>query len=105
METSTFGSDFIALRTTIELNDGLHYKLRILGVPVKVPSSVIGNNKYVFINGSFPELTLKKKHCSIAFHRVKESVTVNKILIYFERTGSNIADLSTKIITANKRHP
>jgi hypothetical protein len=32
IETSTFGSEFVALKTAMEANRGLRYKLRMMGV-------------------------------------------------------------------------
>jgi len=34
METSTFGSEFIAAKIAVELIESLHYKLRMFGIPV-----------------------------------------------------------------------
>ena len=35
VETWTFGSEFIALRVGCEMNGGLRYRLRMMGVPIK----------------------------------------------------------------------
>ena len=105
VEVSTFGAEFIVLKIATHMNDALRYKLRKMGVHLKVASRVMCDNQSVFISDSFPESTLKKKNCSIAYHRVRECIAGSKVLLYFERTGSNIADLFTKILTANKRHP
>ena len=40
VETSTFGSEIIALRIAIEMIEGLRYKLRMMGVPIDGPTSV-----------------------------------------------------------------
>ena len=105
VETSTFGSEFIALKIATELNDSLIYKLRMFGVPVAGPSRVMCDNEAVVKSSSFAESTLKKKHCSIAFHRVRESVASGRLLIYYEHTSSNLADLFTKVLSASKRVP
>ena len=76
-----------------------------MGVPLIEPARVMCDNQSVVISGSFPESTLKKKHCSIAYHKVREAVAAGKILIYYENTASNIADLFTKVLTTNKRWP
>ena len=34
IETSTFGSEFMAMKTAIELVEGLRYKLRMMGCPI-----------------------------------------------------------------------
>ena len=77
----------------------------MMGVQLSVPARVMCDNQSVVIIGSFPESTLKKKHCSIAYHKVREAVAAEKISIYYENTDSNIADLFTKVLTANKRWP
>ena len=105
VESSTFGAELIALKIATELIESLRYKLRMMGVPLAGPARVMCDNQSVVISSSFPESTLKKKHCSIAYHRVREAVAAGKLLIYYERTGSNIADLFTKVLTANKRFP
>ena len=105
VETSTFGSEFIAMKIATELLDGLVYKLRMFGVPISGPARIMCDNDAVVKSSSFAESTLKKRHCSIAFHKVRESVAAGKMLIYYEKSGSNLADLLTKVMNAGKRHP
>ena len=105
VETSTFGSEFIALKIATELIEGLRYKLRMFGVPISGPARVFCDNESVVINSSHPDSALKKKHCSIAYHRVREAIAANKILVYFEKTGTNLADLLTKPLHHLKRIP
>ena len=105
VETSTFGSEFIALKIAAELNDALIYKLRMFGVPISGPTRVMCDNEAVVKSSSFAESTLKKKHCSIAFHRVREAVASSRMLIYYEQSSSNLADLFTKVLPHTKRLP
>ena len=59
-----------------------------------------------FVNTSiYPESAFEKKHCSIAYHKVHKAVAAGKILIYYEKSESNLADLLTKPLPANKRRP
>ena len=44
VETSTFGSEIIALRISIELVEDLRYKLRMFCVPLKVPARIFCDN-------------------------------------------------------------
>eukprot|EP00957_Ditylum_brightwellii_P065966 5002561-Ditylum_brightwellii.AAC.1 len=37
-EASTFGAEFIAGRTCLEAIEGLHFKLRMFGIPVNGPT-------------------------------------------------------------------
>ena len=103
VESSTFGSEFVALRTAVEMMDGIRYKFRMLGVPIQGETRVMCDNQSVIKNGSFPESVLKKKHCSIAYHVVRESVAAKKVLLYYENTKSNLADLFTKVLNVESR--
>ena len=103
VETSTFGSEFIALRIAIELIESIRYKLRMFGIPLNGAARVFCDNESVVKSSSNPEATLKKKHCSIAFHRVREAVAAGKALVYYEGTDTNLADLLTKPLISHKR--
>jgi hypothetical protein len=70
VESSSFGSEFIAARIAIDLIEGLRYKLRMFGIPIDGPTNVYCDNQGVVTNASKPESTLKKKHNSIAYHQV-----------------------------------
>jgi hypothetical protein len=105
VETSTFGSEFIALRIATELVESLRYKLRMFGVPIQGPARVFCDNESVVKSSIIPESRLKKKHCSIAYHRVREAISAGVLLVYYERSETNLADLLTKVLTANKREP
>ena len=105
VETSTFGSEFIALRIATELVESLRYKLRMFGVPIEGPARLFCDNESVVKSSSVPESRLKKKHCSIAYHRVREAIAAGILLVYYEKSESNLADLLTKVLTANKREP
>ena len=105
IETSTFGSEITALRIATELVESLRYKLRMFGVPISGPARVYCDNESVVKSTSVPESRLKKKHNSIAYHRIREAVAAGTILIYYEASEFNLADLLTKILPANKREP
>ena len=47
VETSTFGSEFFALRVGYKMNDGLRYKLLMMGVPIKGPTNIYCDNEAV----------------------------------------------------------
>ena len=72
VETSSFGSEFIAMKQYCEYVQGLRYKLRMMGILVDLPTYIFGDNQSVFINTSKTNSTLKKKSASIAFHYVRE---------------------------------
>ena len=71
-ETSSFGSEVVAMKSCCELLRGLRYKLRMFGVPVEHPSYVFGDNQFMLSNSSKPHSVWKKKSSSIAYHFVRE---------------------------------
>jgi hypothetical protein len=79
IESSTFGSEFVALRIAVEMIEDMRYKLRMFGIPIDGPSKVFCNNKCVITNSIVPTSLLSKKHNSIAYHRVRESVAAGII--------------------------
>jgi hypothetical protein len=81
VETSTFGSEFVAMRIAVELVESLRYKLRMFGVPIEGPTNVFCDNEAVTENAIFPESTLKKKHNAIAYHRTREAVAAGTIRV------------------------
>ena len=80
VETSTFGSEFMAMKLACKYICGLRYKLRMMGIPFSDPCFVYGNNKSVLYNTTLPESTLKKKSNSIAYHDVREGIATGEWL-------------------------
>ena len=74
VETSTFGSEFMATKLACEYICGLRYKLRMIGIPFTDPCFLYRDNKSVLYNTKLPESTLKKKINYIAYHAVREGV-------------------------------
>jgi hypothetical protein len=98
VETSTFGSEFIAAKTAVEMVEGLRYKLRMMGVEIDGPTNVFCDNESVVISVTKPESTLKKKHNAIAYHRVREAQAAGTVRIAKEPGETNLADLLTKCL-------
>ena len=103
VESSTFGSEFVALRISTDLVISLRYKLRMFGIPIDGPANLFCDNEAVYKNASFAESQLKKKHQSICFHRVRECVAANIVIPHKVDTNFNLADLLTKSLPALKR--
>ena len=102
-ESSTFGSEFVALRVATELISSLRYKLRMFGIPIDGPANVFCDNESVWKNATLAESQLKKKHLSICFHRVRECVASQIIVPHKVGTDSNLADILTKSLPPDKR--
>ena len=74
VETSTFGAEFYALRTAVEMVKSLRYKLRMFGIPIDGPANVFCDNEAVYKNTSMPASVLNKKVHLIAYHMCHEAV-------------------------------
>ena len=98
VESSVFGAEFVALKNGMEAVRGLHYKLRMMGIPISGPTYSIGDNMSVIHNTQRPESTLKKKSNSICYHACREAVAMGELLTTHIPTTMNPADLATKII-------
>jgi hypothetical protein len=96
VETSTFGSEFVALKISVELIEALRYKLRMFGIPIDGPTNVFCDNDAVTKNTIYPESTLKKKHNAIAYHRAREAVVAGTIQVTKEDGKAKLADVLTK---------
>ena len=103
IETSTFGSEFMAMKQVTEYMRGLRYKLRMFGIPIDGPAFIYGDNQSVLCNTSMPKSTLKKKSQSIAFHFVREGCARDEWRTTYVNTHLNVADLMTKPLAGDKR--
>jgi hypothetical protein len=99
VETSTFGSEFAALRMAVELTKAMRYKLRMLGIPLDGPAHFRVDNMAVVHNTQSPESTLKKKSNAISYHFVREAVASHILRVAYEESKANKADILTKIQT------
>jgi hypothetical protein len=103
VETSTFGSEFVALRVARDLTVAMRYKLRMFGVPLEGPAQVFCDNQGVVKNTSIPESVLSKKHNAINYHAVREAAAAGVLQVTKEDTMTNLADLFTKVLPADRR--
>ena len=103
VESSTFGSEFVALRIASELIISLRYKLRMFGIPILGSANVFCDNESVYRNASFAESTLKKKHNLICFHQVRECVASGIMVVHKVDTHFNLSDILTKSLPSSQR--
>jgi hypothetical protein len=96
IETSSYGSELAAMKTAIELVEGLRYKLMMMGVKLDGPTHVLADNMSVVHNVSNPSSQLKKKSNSVAFHYCRERVTMGVCAVTYVKTSENLADMLTK---------
>ena len=103
IETSTFGSEFMALKAAVEMIKGLRYKVRMMGIPLEEATHVLVDNMSVVYNTTRPESTLKKKSNSISYHYVRESAAAAEIKISHVESSENVSDMLTKLQTGPER--
>ena len=103
VESSTFSSEFIALKTAVEQLMALRYKLRMFGIPIEGPARVFCDNEAVYKNSSDPASTLRRRHQSIAYHTCREAVASGLALIYKEDGDTNLTDILTKSTLSRDR--
>ena len=103
VESSTFGSEFIAARIACDKVEALRYKLRMFGISIDGPADVYCDNGSVVTSAQKVEGRLNKKHNAICFHRVRECVAHGIIRVTKEDGGTNLADLFTKSLEPTKR--
>ena len=61
VETSTFGSEFMAMKHCTEYIRGLRFKLRMMGITIHGPTLVYGDNQSVLANTTGPDSAFEEK--------------------------------------------
>ena len=103
IETSSFGAEFIAMKTACEYVRGLRYKLRMMGIDLMCePTFIYGDNQSVLCNTTLPDSKLKKKSNSVAYHYVREGVARDEWRTTYISTHENPADILTKAVPAGQ---
>jgi hypothetical protein len=100
VETSTYGSEMVATRIAIDMIIEVRYKLRMLGVPLRGASLLLGDNMSVVLNTTIPSSPIKKKHLSCAYHRIREAIAAGIIDYAHITSKENVADIFTKPLPA-----
>jgi hypothetical protein len=95
VESSTFSSEFVALRMAVDMIEGLHYKLRMMGIPLEGSTSVFCENEDMVKKTTAPESQLKKKQVAICYHRCRKALAAGFIRLAKEDTKTNLADAFT----------
>ena len=95
-ETSTFGSEFVAMKQATKYVRGLRYKLRMFGIRCEEPTFIYGDNQSVLANTTNPSSQLKKKSNAIAYHFVREGIARDEWRTTYIDTDDNTSDLLTK---------
>ena len=96
VETTTYGSEFMAARQAIEQIMDLRYTLRMFGVPLDGPSWLFGDNRSVVTSSTLPHSTLGKRWNALSYHRCREAVAAGIVRFEYIPSKQNTADYLTK---------
>ena len=92
------------MKTLVEQNRALRYKLRMFGIPITGPTRVLCDNESVVKNSSrFESRTLNKKHNAIAYHMTRWATAAREIIVGWIKSRENLADSLTKRQTQGER--
>ena len=103
VDMSTIGSEFTAMKKSVELIADLRYKLRVFGVPIDGSTDIFCDNEAVYKNASTPKSHLRKKHHSISYHTSREAVSSGACRMAKEGTETNLSDLFTNLLPRPRR--
>jgi hypothetical protein len=98
VETSTYGSEFVAARIATEHIIDLRITLRSMGVPVDGPSWLLGDNQSVVTSSTIPQSVLAKRHNALSYHRVRAAVSTGMMVFCHVSGKENPADTMTKFL-------
>ena len=87
----------------MEMNEGLRYKLRMMGIPAAGPPSALRGSKAAAGSSALPEPQLKKKHLGMRCHYVRESCAKLAARVAFEGSHSSLAGMRAKVLGKAKR--
>jgi hypothetical protein len=96
VETATYGSEFVAARIATEQVIDLRTTLRYLGVPIKGPAFMFGDNQSVITSSTIPHSKLNKRHNALSYHRVREAIVAGIIRFAHIAGIKNPADILSK---------
>jgi len=103
VESSTFSSEFIAMKTCMECIVALRYKLRMFGIAIDGPADVLCDNRSVVLNSSHIDSSLNRKHNALAYNATRWAVAAGILRVGKIDTKDNIADAFTKRLTHMQR--
>ena len=102
MESSTFGSNFVALGTAHDIVRSMRYKLIIVGIPIDREANLFSDNEVVWKNASWPDATLTNKHMSVCFHAVQGEIDTWIMPVGFVKGRNNLAGYLLKMMSGMK---
>jgi hypothetical protein len=98
VETATYGSEFMVARHACEHIIDLCYTLCMMGIPIDGPAWAFGDNASVIISSTNPQSTLNKRHNTLSYHCVCESIAAKILYFVYAEGKYNSSDILTKAL-------
>ena len=93
VETTTYGSEFMAARQAVEQIIDIRYTLHIFGVPLDGPAWLLGDNQAVINSTTIPHSSLSKRWNALSYHRCREAVAAGIVRFEFLLGRENPSDI------------
>ena len=93
VETVSYRSEFVAVKTATEQIMDMRYTLRYLGVPIMSRAYMFCDNRSVVSSATLPHSTLSKRPNNLAFHWVREAIAAKIIDFHWIRSEYNLSDM------------
>ena len=74
------------------------YMLHCLGIPITHPTNLYGDNFRLIQSASIPDSEMKKKHVTISYHFVRESIAAKIVNTIWVPTHTNFMDVCMKAL-------
>ena len=95
VETSTYGSEFVATRMATEQIMDIRMTLRYMGIPVH-RSVMFGDNESVVTSSTLPHSPLTKRWTALSYHRVREAIAAGVYSFWHCPGVANASDILSK---------
>ena len=99
---STYGSKLVAGKQAIKLLLEYSYMLRMMGTRLEKSALLLGDNNSVVLKTKMPSSVLKKKHCAVSYHKIRETIAAGIVMFSHISSEHNYADILTKPLGPNK---
>ena len=98
METTTYGSEFVATKQCAKQVRELQETLKLIGIPIEESAWMLEDNNSVITSSTIPSLALKKCHQALSYYYVRACVAHGFLKFCFLKSEQNVADIYTKFL-------
>ena len=98
VETTTYGSKFVAAKQCAEQVRELQETLKLMGIPIEESAWMLGDNSSVITSSTIPSSMLKKRHQALSYHYVHACVAHGFLKFCFLKSEQNVADTCIKFL-------